>query len=97
MFNRNEAKFDILFISKMICIALDLNSGRLITNSEYYPLHHGITYIFIVVYIVVIYKCSIVLGYTFMYLKIFVRHCYKQKVILYINIFFLFPEGHKVE
>ena len=40
----------------MICIALDLNSGGLITNSEYYRLHHGITYIYVVVYIVVISK-----------------------------------------
>ena len=27
---------------------------------------------------------SIILGYTFIYFKIFVRHCYKQKVDLYI-------------
>ena len=30
---------------------------------------------------------SIILGYTFIYFKIFVRHCYKQKVDLYICVF----------
>ena len=33
---------------------------------------------------------SIILGYTFIYFKIFVRHCYKQKVDLYFAFYFGF-------
>ena len=29
---------------------------------------------------------SVILGYTFIYFKIFVRHCYKQKVDLYVTV-----------